>query len=549
MASRGGWAVFVWFIGVVLDVENAAADPLPRSESSLPVTLRMETGPDQEGWFVKGWGEDPETAGWLLVDTGANTALSDEVIQASLDHRAGARTLTQTSSGVMLPLWHFEGLTLHRLRVSVLSGEMLAQLHGRRRVIGLLGADFFERYTVKLDPARRELILFPSSFLPKHAQVTWVPLQWIQERPYVSAAWNGRRGTFLLDTGVEISTLKLAAAQRETLVAEWVRSPVPTEVNWFEQQLPVPVVTISTFELGGLKVEGPTMFLVDHPLWPQDGFIGYGILEHAATWWRIQAGQFGIEAGAARTIRLDDAPYEYERLRAFERTADAPAALALCQTLKARYPSRFYFIEEERDLLIASKQFPQAETALKDHLRKFGDDPEVWFALGELYGPLRRFEEARVAFRKAFALGYPDDGPRTLRWLWDIEYETQHFLAALAIARRALRLYPSTPWVLWAVGEGHARGFGDEKAFQEDLDRLPPWTRPEVLYQRACAYLRAGKLDEAVSRLEILYEHVQPLKTEEDRRRWDQWVNAKECLPLRHRPRFQELIKRSIAVP
>ena len=145
----------------------------------------------------------------LEVDSGA----TDSVIDADVARQLGLR-LSHLRRGTFsgdfeyasteIPELHLGDLTaLHVAMIATPFSHML----GDRRVVGLLGANFFSGARVEVNFSKQILSIGTPSISAPAGKWTAMPIEIIDRLPTVSAKFNGIAGSFIVDLGADKTAL------------------------------------------------------------------------------------------------------------------------------------------------------------------------------------------------------------------------------------------------------------------------------------------------------------------------------------------------------
>jgi hypothetical protein len=142
------------------------------------------------------------------------------------------------------------------ISLELLSGQM------GRRIDGIIGAQFLERYVVEFDYQRKVASLHESNGFKPPADWRWVPIRLVEGRPMVEGLLIGAgsqtyKGDFLLDTGSNYGvTLLPVFAERHMLPPKG--SPILEDPSLgIAGPSPAVVFAMGGFQLGELRFSRP----------------------------------------------------------------------------------------------------------------------------------------------------------------------------------------------------------------------------------------------------------------------------------------------------
>ncbi len=132
--------------------------------------------------------------------------------------------------------------------------------YGGISVHGIIGADLFRRFVVKIDYRRKTITLFePNSFRPPTDKVTKLPLELHRNKPYVIAntafTKNSKiQAKYLLDTGASISLLLYTNSHPAfNLPPKYIRSKIGMGLGGFLQGF---MGRVDQVDIGEHQLEG-----------------------------------------------------------------------------------------------------------------------------------------------------------------------------------------------------------------------------------------------------------------------------------------------------
>jgi hypothetical protein len=165
---------------------------------------------------------------------------------------------------------------------------------------GLLGADFFLRYAVEIDPVNDRVLLHaPRSPVPFDALAV-ATIDVHRRRPIVDVKLTVDRGRrtsarLLLDTGAEADVLIVDGAKRRLRAPEDGRRVLVTGIGGQAEGIVAPLALL---EIGDLPIGGLDAAFVGRGSMPSsreirrvDGILGNGVLSRYRCWIDLHAGQ------------------------------------------------------------------------------------------------------------------------------------------------------------------------------------------------------------------------------------------------------------------
>lgn len=326
--------------------EPAGPERTPAAESvSMPLTA------ESHGWFAPGRLSQDGGDGYFLIDSGASgIVIAEELAPPSVPRCAAATPLHGSGFGgaqgslIRLPELRLGSATLTGLWVHTLPGTALAGLTrlGHRRVLGILGRDFFDRFAVEIDPGAGRLTLHPPGSAPEKAAFEWLPLDFDDDQPHAEARAGRRKGVFLLDTGAARTSLARGFA-KAAQIAPLDRPSGPGEFRGLHAAGPGAAAFPVPAELGPLRVEELRADLpAESDAWP-DGVIGRDLLRNAVTWWDYRGGRLGVRPLPPKEQVLDGR-YLRELDGARELLygkKDGAGAMRRLELIEARHPGKY----------------------------------------------------------------------------------------------------------------------------------------------------------------------------------------------------------------
>lgn len=337
---------------------------------------------------------DERDAAWLLLDTGAAGSVLDERRAAALGletvgHQeslgAFGRQAGSIVRGVRVALPGFELLdqTMDTLSLEALSAQ------AGRPMDGILGRPLFDRCVVEIDYQRRCVSLHDAARFRYHGKGTIVPIEILEDQPYVTARVvlpGGRpiTGRLVIDTGASSSLiLSPDPADREELLATFGKT-VSVQAHGVGGGGNVRIARVERLELGGFALERPITVLqpagsgrVSAP--GTLGNIGGGILSRFKVIFDYQRRRMILEAGPQIAepfeadmsgLGLATTPPEYRRVRVSRVLDGSPALEAGVQAGDE--------VETVDGTLVAEIGVP----ALRERLRREGEDVRLQLRRG-----------------------------------------------------------------------------------------------------------------------------------------------------------------------
>jgi predicted CXXCH cytochrome family protein len=178
-------------------------------------------------------------------------------------------------------------------------------------------------------------------------------------------------------------------------------------------------------------------------------------------------------AGLLDQYHPAEAGFYRELGRAYWAAGDLPKAISYLEKAVRREPSAFH-LNILGNVLMESRQLPQAEATLRRALGLSPDDPAAWATLGWVLWQEDKGAEARTALERAIALD--PDPPEPYNNLASVEWGTGDQAGAEQQFREALRIEPGVAeWRLNLARVLATRGEIVEARFQfEQAIRLKP---------------------------------------------------------------------------
>src|SRR6266850_7855901 len=167
---------------------------------------------------------------WLALDTGSQGSVLDLKLAATLGLEASGSQTSHGAGGAQ------EGAIVHGVNVGLPGFELLDQtmdtlslealsLQAGHPFDGILGHQLFTRCAVEIDYARQCLSLFDAAGYEYGGTGAVVPIEMVDDQPYVTAAVvlpGGRtiKGRFVIDTGASSGLIVSPdAGEREGILA------------------------------------------------------------------------------------------------------------------------------------------------------------------------------------------------------------------------------------------------------------------------------------------------------------------------------------------
>ncbi len=131
--------------------------------------------------------------------------------------------------------------------------------YGGINVQGIIGADLFRRFVVKIDYKRRRITLYdPAHFTPPKGRVTTIPIEMHRNKPYLLAPTNISDTTiqakYLLDTGASLSLLLYSNTHPAfELPPKYIRSKIGMGLGGYLQGF---LGRIDKLEMGEFTLDG-----------------------------------------------------------------------------------------------------------------------------------------------------------------------------------------------------------------------------------------------------------------------------------------------------
>jgi hypothetical protein len=240
--------------------KGTAATGIPFELNSNKIYVRVELADGKPRWFILDSG-CPVTA----VDSGTAAELKLAVRNERAVGGAGEgrTTLAETTLGTMtLP-----GLTLKPRDGWVIGVNKPVSPFEGRRIDGLLGLDFLERFVVRIDYPRRTLdVIDPKGYAPPKGAVV-VPLEKAGDHYAVKGTLKLKggataEGTFIFDIGVRLPLLlNTPFVDRHKLIAATGAGPLRTVGGGLGGETRAHVGRVESLTVGGLVVDAPVVGL------------------------------------------------------------------------------------------------------------------------------------------------------------------------------------------------------------------------------------------------------------------------------------------------
>ena len=202
-----GWPnLLLW--GVVLAFAMELATDSKASPTNGPSQLPLEL---KRGRLIVPAQANGSNAIWLMLDTGFSISTIDPRLAETLKLRRTGKTTIAGIAGEEQAevfegvIFDFAGATYLPRRVAALPSEKKRR---SRRLEGILGAGFFRRFTVEVDPRAKMIRLHDPRDYKYSGPGEIIPFQFRNSTPVVEAVINlpGRppvRGRFEIDTGCD----------------------------------------------------------------------------------------------------------------------------------------------------------------------------------------------------------------------------------------------------------------------------------------------------------------------------------------------------------
>jgi tetratricopeptide (TPR) repeat protein len=146
--------------------------------------------------------------------------------------------------------------------------------------------------------------------------------------------------------------------------------------------------------------------------------------------------------------------------------------------------------------LLAHSEQDRADLAFRDLLTKYPRVPFAHYAYGTALASRGKEEAAEAQFQEETTVT-PDSGLAYMQWAF-LEFRSQHYAAALPLARNGVKLAPTSSMAHYVLGS-ILLAQGDTSASIPALEtarRLAP-ASPEVRYSLSRAYGKAGRSEES----------------------------------------------------
>ena len=418
----------------VYSVSTLAVDrPLPAGifEPSAPKGTTVEAGPvsvpltgESHGWFLPGRITAEGTDGYFLVDSGASgIIIAEELAPAGPRCAAGLSLHGSGFDGAqgpltLLPELRLGSATLTNLWVHTLPARTLAGLTrlGHRRVLGILGRDLLERFSIEIDPSAGRLTLHPPGSAPEKAGFDWLTLDLDDGQPHAQARAGGRKGVFLLDTGSARTALSRAFA-KSAGISPIPAPPSPHEVRGLHSAPPgAPAFPVSV-ELGPLSAERLRADLpAESESWP-DGVIGRDLLQNAVTWWDYRGGRLGVRPLPAKE-QVHDGGYLLEVdavLELLYGKKDGAGALRRLDQMEARHPGKPELLRLRAEALTLLGRGADGPNVFFARFLRKGDNPGLRYESSSTWRPPNATGSSPNARNN---LRHPDFATTGSCWAW-----------------------------------------------------------------------------------------------------------------------------------
>lgn len=284
----------------------------PRSCALVPAAgMRLHRFDDL--MFVTAWiGTQPVR---MLVDTGAQRTVLTRAEATRLRLPRDTRHMTRSfgiggmsaNPDVLVP-----GIILGHTRfpVSHLAvADFALALPGGPSIGGLLGADILLAFDMDIDEPGHRLTLYRARRCP-HARPPWtVPAIRIKgvrtrlDRMLVPFRLDGIRGTAILDTGAQATTIGMPMARRLGLSSAALGGDRRIEVHGAAPHpLAAHVHRFRRLRIGDVTIADPTLAVVPGPAGMGDGLIGGDFLRGRRVWLAFAAHRLFVSGPARPAI-------------------------------------------------------------------------------------------------------------------------------------------------------------------------------------------------------------------------------------------------------
>ena len=312
---------------VLLGCAGCANEPgQPRTENACRVVrlARVPLEPRGDMLFVQA-----RIGGYpikLLVDTGAERTLLTEATVDRLHLPRDFQHTTRTFGiGSPTATWDAKlpngielgntGIPVDRVTV----GRFAISEAAGNRADGLLGADILLAFDIDLNLPAQEMTLYQ----PRHGcpdspppwRETYVSVDGVstrQDRLLLPFELNGVRGTALLDTGAQMSSISQQMAERVGLLeADFASDRTVLAHGAAPDQIPVRIHRFTTFRVGPAEMRAPALPVVPMSSGMGDALIGGDFLRGRRVWVSFSTQQLflaPVEHGPWLAVSRTDEP-------------------------------------------------------------------------------------------------------------------------------------------------------------------------------------------------------------------------------------------------
>lgn len=226
----------------------------------------------------------------FLLDTGGHAILTAEAAARLGLHPSGAGE-TSGSGAAAVSTRYAEVATVrvgdaafrdqHFLVIPY--GHSFSERGGKTPIAGILGLEVFERFTVRIDYARRQLTLSPLGSRAVQSNATRVPFTFQEDMPMVVARADGKRALFGTDTGNSGSLILFGKFLASSGLDERYAGGYGVVGHGTGGDDPARIGTLRTFTFGGtvlhdVRTAFTNMSSGSFSSWTEGGNVGYTIL-------------------------------------------------------------------------------------------------------------------------------------------------------------------------------------------------------------------------------------------------------------------------------
>jgi Aspartyl protease/PDZ domain len=254
--SAAPWVVVLLSVTAVA-AERSSARCIPFDPANHQISLKARINGQHDAW--------------LVLDTGASGSVLDEARARAMGIREVGRQESHGAGGmqaggvvdgvdVQLPGFQLFDQTMDTLSLASLSAQ------AGRPFDGILGHPVFERSVVEVDYPRRCLSLHDAAEYRYTGQGSIVPIEFIENHPYVRARAvlpDGRAidGRFVIDSGSSTGLiLSPGPAERERVLGALGKT-LAVQAQGVGGANEVRVSRLARLELGGFALERPILVL------------------------------------------------------------------------------------------------------------------------------------------------------------------------------------------------------------------------------------------------------------------------------------------------